>query len=156
MKITIWLCALVLTACATAPAVDDTAPASDGNLSAVVAQFTEEDSPQYQHALVDLDNDGTDDALVLLEGMGWCGSGGCTMLVLKGTNAGYVVVSNTTVTRAPLRVSKPVSNGWRDLIVHSDDAERLMQFDGDAYPPNPSMQPSATKAQIDSAEIILP
>lgn len=149
MKTIVGVLALALTACVSAPAVDN-------HLLSAVASFAQEEAPEYKHAMVDLDNDGVEDAVVLLQGMGWCGSGGCTMLVLKGADTGYGVVSNSTVTRAPVRVSNSASQGWRDLIVHSDGAEKLMQFDGEAYPANPSMQSSATKEQVDAAATILP
>lgn len=149
MRIMILLAALALTACANTPAREQ-------SLSVAVGHFAEQTSPQYKHAFVDLNNDGVSDAIVLLQGMGWCGSGGCTMLILRGGDAGYAVVSRSTVTKEPVRVAQSVSHGWRDIIVHSDGAEKLMRFAGNGYPLNPSMQSAATQEQADSAKIVLP
>lgn len=145
----IWLPILALTACAGVQKPDD-------SLAAAVAQATQQESPDYKHAFVDLNDDGVGDAIVLLEGMDWCGSGGCTMLVLKGEGAGYTAVSRSTVVREPIRVSTSTSHGWRGLIVHSDGKARLMGFTGDGYPLNPSMQSAAPEAQAESAETVLP
>jgi hypothetical protein len=37
--------------------------------------------PVYRYALVDLNADGIDDAVVLLTDKAYCGSGGCTMVI---------------------------------------------------------------------------
>lgn len=140
--------ALALTACS------DISP-QERNLSAVVAYYANDTYPEFKHALLDLNNDGVDDAVVVLLGRNWCGSGGCTMLVLHGQGEGYRVVSKSTVTREPVRVSESTSNGWRDIIVHSDGMEKLLQFDGEIYPENPSMASAATQEQVDSAKIVL-
>lgn len=149
MKRIILLSALALAACANTPV-------REKNLSVAVVHFAEQTSPEYKHAFVDLNNDGVGDAIVLLRGMGWCGSGGCTMLVLRGGDADYTVISRSTVTNEPVRISQSMSHGWRDIIAHSDDAEKLMRFDGNSYPLNPSMQSAATQEQTDSAKIVLP
>src|SRR2546422_5453095 len=47
----------------------------------------------FRHSFTDLDGDGRAEALVLLRGNVWCGSGGCTMLVFRGTDAGFTFVS---------------------------------------------------------------
>lgn len=148
MKLMMLIPMLALGACATMPDQADI-------LRAAVVEFTEQSAPEYRHALMDLNSDGTDDAIVLMQGMEWCGSGGCTMLVLKGEDDGYTVTSRSTVTRAPIRASHSLSNGWRDLIVHSDGTEKLLQSGGSGYPLNPSMELSATPQQTDSADIVL-
>lgn len=149
VKILMGFAVLALAGCTAAP------PAQEADLSTAVAHYAEQASPDYAHAFVDLDKDGVDDAVVWLQGMDWCGSGGCTMLVLRGGDDGYAVVSRSTVTREPIRVSDAMSHGWHDLIVHSDGVEKLMQFDGKAYPSNPSMQPTAEPGQVDSAKILI-
>lgn len=150
------LLALTLTACGHPPTAED-------QLAVALAEFTEQADLEYQHAFVDLNHDGVEDALVLLAGSDWCGSGGCTLLVLEGKVLGqqvegpsFEVISRSTVTRTPIRVVKSESEGWQSLIVHSDGSEKLLPFDGNRYPPNPSMQSSATAQQLDGANILLP
>lgn len=116
------------------------------NLSMAVSKAAEQPSPDYRHAFADLNDDGVDDAIVLLHGMAWCGSGGCTMLVLQGQKQGYKLISRSTVTNPPIRIAQSTSHGWKDIIVYSDGGNRLMQFNGRKYPLNPSMQPPAAQA----------
>jgi sirohydrochlorin ferrochelatase len=140
--------ALGLVACASTPS-------SKEQLAAAIARQINEPASDYRHAFVDLNGDSIEDAIVLLQGSGWCGSGGCTMLVMKGERAGYSFLSRSTVTSAPVRVASKGSHGWKSLIVHSSGAARLMTFDGDGYPLNPSMQPAADQDVIESARTVL-
>lgn len=104
---------------------------------------------EFRHALTDLDHDGVDDALVLLLGADWCGTGGCTLLVLQGGQNGFRLVSASSVTEEPVRVStRERRHGWSSLIVNSRKGEVLMRFDGQRYPSNASVLARASKSQI--------
>jgi len=116
----------------------------------------ERERPQFRYALIDLDGDGSDDAIVLLLGSSWCGSGGCTMLVFRGTKDKFTVVSGSTITYEPIRVSPEKAHGWKTLIVYSKGkGDVLMRFNGERYPLNSSMQPKATPAQVEAAQIVI-
>lgn len=112
---------------------------------------------EFHHALTDLDGDGVQDAVVLLIGRDWCGTGGCTLLVLKGKADGFVPVSDSSISEEPIRVSKrETHHGWKTIIVHSRGAgEALLRFDGKKYPDNPSMQPMANPGQLKDSTILL-
>jgi hypothetical protein len=113
--------------------------------------------PQYvnphQTALIDLNGDGRQDALVLLENpLYFCGTGGCTMLVFKGTPSGFEFVSLSTLMRGPVLVSETTTQGWRDLIVEVSGggmaAKKVaMKFTGSKYPVNPSTLPPLPQNQ---------
>jgi len=116
----------------------------------------EQTVPPFHYALADLNGDKRDDAIALLVGPDWCGTGGCTMLVFRATDAGYAFVSDSSITREPIRVSPDTSNGWYNLIVDTKGAgDVVMRFDGTRYPLNPSDQPAATAAQIAAAKLVL-
>lgn len=116
-------------------------------LSEAVQLFAKE-RVTYRFAVTDLNDDGIADAVVLLTGRDWCGSGGCTMLVLSGTKTGFNLVSSSTVTSEPISVLPSISHAWHTLLVHSKPKGMVaMPFDGKKYPSNPSMQPSATTSQ---------
>src|SRR5580700_3406151 len=106
--------------------------------------------PTFQYALTDLDGDGRIDAVVLLTGSSWCGSGGCTMIIFRGRTDGFRFVSRSTISNAPIRrISPEKAHGWRTLVVYSKGkGDVLMRFDGARYPLNPSLQPKATPIQV--------
>lgn len=143
------LSAVALTACTSTTE-------QERNLSAVVSHYSDQKYPAFKHTFVNLNNDGVDDAIVFLQGTSWCVTEGCVMLVLRGVGTGFRVISKSIATMEEIRVAASHNNGWLDIIVHSDGAERLLEFDGVAYPPNASTLPAATQEQIDSATIVLP
>ncbi|MGO4999519.1 hypothetical protein [Oceanisphaera sp. W20_SRM_FM3] len=150
------LLAFTLTGC-------DHSPTADEQVAAAIAKFTEQADIDYQHGFFDLNSDGVEDALVLLTGSDWCGSGGCTLLVLEGKVLSppnmlpsFNVISQSTVTRTPVGVADSKSQRWHDVIVHSGGEEKILQSDGQHYPHNASMQPAATAEQLNGAKIVLP
>ena len=126
------------------------------SLASAVALVTQQADTPYQSAMIDLNDDGHEDAVVLLSGTDWCGTGGCTILIFKNGRSGFSLLSRSTVTRSPIRVSPFITNGWKDLIVSTRGLDgALMQFDGSAYPGNPSTQQAAAPAQVAAATTII-
>jgi len=142
-----------------APAQTEKEPAQNSDLNQAILAYLAKTKvePQYanprQTAWLDLNGDGRQDALVLLENpLYFCGTGGCTMLVFKGTPSGFEFVSSSSLIRGPLLVSETTTQGWRDLIVEVSGggmpAKRVaMKFTGNKYPSNPSMLPALPKDQ---------
>lgn len=124
------------------------------NLSAVVAYYLEQKYPEYSYRFIDLNNDAVDDAIVFLQGQSWCAPEGCTMLVLQGVGEGFKVVTKVSEVLAPVQVAESLSHAWRDIIVHSNEQEKLLQFDGRGYPPKAAEQPTAEQTQIDAATAV--
>lgn len=103
-------------------------------------------SQRFLSESIDLNGDGILDALVLLTGSNWCGTGGCTLLVLQGTASEFRLVSSSSIIQTPLIVSETRTNGWRDLIVDlrgggATPGKVALKFDGKGYPSNPSTEP---------------
>jgi len=110
--------------------------------------------PPFRYALIDLNGDGHYDAIVLMGG-DWCGTGGCNLVVFRATSRGFSLVSASTITNEPIRVSPEKAHGWRTLIVAAKGVgNALMRFDGTRYPSNPTMQPKASQNQITAAETL--
>ena len=61
--------------------------------------------PKFRHVLTDLNKDGNNDAIVLLQDGSWCGTGGCPMLIYKGNKGGFTFISETGLTKTPVRVA---------------------------------------------------
>lgn len=110
---------------------------------------------KYVEKFVDLNGDNVLDAIALLQGMDWCGSGGCTMMVFEGGNNAMTFKSKSTVTDTPIRVASTKSNGWNDLIVSSDGKDRKLTFDGKKYPSNPSVLPQAKGEDVTGATVAI-
>lgn len=96
---------------------------------------------------IDLNGDGTQDAIVIMIGSYWCGTGGCTMFVFEGQDQKFRLVSQSSLIRPPLNVSDTKTQGWNDLIVTVSGGGMpsktvALKFDGKQYPLNPSDQPS--------------
>lgn len=127
-----------------------------------LAEFVEAEGgagvPEYREAWVDLDADGTEDVLMLLDDPAWCTAGGCTLLVFHGEADGsYRLVTRADHTRAPIAATGKRSSGWQDLIVGIDDGGApgsvALQFNGEGYPSDPTL--SATLSASPSSATTL-
>lgn len=76
------------------------------------------------------------------------------MLVLQGEGEGFRVVSKVSEVLAPVHVAETQSHAWRDIVVHSNAAEKLLQFDGRGYPAKAAKLPAAGQVKIDSATTV--
>jgi hypothetical protein len=117
---------------------------------------------QYSSAFVDLRDDGTQEVIVYLTGDGWCGSGGCTTLVLVPTDSSYTVVTKITIVRPPIRILVTKSNNWHDIAVRVQGGgiinayEAKLSFNGRTYPRNPSVPPAGRLAEKVAGEEVVP
>ena len=115
-------------------------PTEKQGLKLAVQAYTKDQS-DYQTRLYDLNQDGIDDAVVLLSGMEWCGSGGCTLLVFKGLADGsFQPHSKMTVSSTPIYALSTQTQGWRDLSVYTRGlGQVVLKYNGKSYPSNPSL-----------------
>ena len=95
-------------------------------------------SRQFQLQVADLDNDGNNETFVGLTGPYFCGSGGCTFLLLDHTGR---LNTRFTVASYPVIVDSTFTKGWRDLLVQSGGKFHRLKYTGVKYPPNPSVAP---------------
>jgi hypothetical protein len=101
---------------------------------------------RYGYALADLNDDGTDEALVYVTG-GMCGTGGCGVEVLARAGAGWRNIASTSIGYPPIQVLPERTHGWRDLGIYSrfnatEGNQARLRFDGTSYPLNPSVPPA--------------
>ena len=128
----------------------------DGNPTSTAERTT-----RYAAAFVDLKDDGTQDVIVYLIGPRWCGSGGCSTLILAPQGESYRVITKTTVTQPPIRVLSTKTNGWHDLGVWVQGGgiqpgyEARLRFNGKKYPGNPTVPPAQKlRKKVEGKEVI--
>lgn len=120
---------------------------------------------RYSSAFVDLQDNGTDEAIVYLSGDGWCGSGGCTMLILAPQESSYRVVARFTITWPPIRVLAAKSHDWHGIAVWMQGGgiqpgyEVEFSFNGKTYTSNdkPTLRPSKRlRERVLPGEVVIP
>lgn len=141
-----------------------TASSRENSLRTFLQDYTKDThdrAARYSSAFVDLRGDGTRQVIVYLFGDGWCGSGGCTTLVLTSEGSSYRLVTKITITRLPIRVLKSTSNGWHDITVRVGGGgilrsyESELKFDGNSYLSNPSVPPAQELKQTTAGEVAI-
>lgn len=94
--------------------------------------------------------------LIFLNGKsGYCGTGGCTVLITAcDGKGGYRILGEPSVSDAPIYRASSSHHGYYDIKVHARKrGQVLLRFDGKHYPDNASMAP-ATKVLPDDRLII--
>jgi hypothetical protein len=101
---------------------------------------------RYFDVFYDLNGDGKDEAIVYL--VGQCGTGGCPLMVFTPDDDSYKVVTDSPITRPPIRVLNRTSHGWHSLTfqvqgggIPSPGFEAELRFDGRKYPWNVNEAP---------------
>jgi hypothetical protein len=94
--------------------------------------------------------------VVLIREQRYCGSGGCSFAIFKGTKSRYSLVSSSTITVPPIRFTEEKSYGWKTLIVNSGGTGTVeLRFNGSRHPLNPSMQQRASSQQVAASRVLI-
>jgi hypothetical protein len=115
---------------------------------------------RYSAAPVVLDGK-TEMELVYLSGPWWCGSGGCTALLLEPQQSSFRVMQKLTLVGLPIRVLPSVTHGWHDMAMWVRGAGMsgqvvVLQYDGMKYPDSPlTAPPLAPNEPMDGFELPL-
>ncbi len=116
---------------------------------------------RYIAAFLDLNGDGKSEAVVYLVGGEWCGSGGCTTMILTQNDSSWKIINKITITRPPIRVLESTYNGWHSLGVWvqgggiHEGYEAELRFNGKKYPRNPSVPPAIPLKEKITGEVII-
>lgn len=112
--------------------------------------------------LLTLNDDGAKEVIVYLLSSKWCGSGGCTALVLAPEGSSYKVITRIMITNPPIRVLATKTIGWHDLAVQvrggsvQPGYEAQLSFNGKKYPNNPSVLPAKRSRGTATGEVVIP
>lgn len=137
---------------------------SDSKTAAVIAKYLKEvlkddlaslkkADRKFRYSAYDLNNDGKDEYLVGFQNTYFCGSGGCTFLLLS--NDGQRI-NEFTVSDTPVMVQKTTTKGYNDLLITSAGKWHNIIFNGTAYPSNPSVEPEYVQTPDPAAPALLP
>ncbi len=130
-----------------APPAETAPPANDPALDNAVAMAIGEAAEGTRTIVRSVGTGDQRIALVQLIGMNWCGSGGCSLLILRPAAGGYQTVGNIGRVSNPVRVLTTTTNGLPDIGVTVSGGggpaayEAKLSFDGEAYPDFPSDTP---------------
>jgi hypothetical protein len=89
----------------------------DQNLTRALLDFEVVESTPYTKEYVDLNGDDVPEAIVYLVGPHWCGSGGCTLLILKQESSKWQVMSKIPTVNTPIQTLASKGQQWQDLAV---------------------------------------
>ncbi|MDY3547570.1 hypothetical protein PG291_03025 [Riemerella anatipestifer] len=107
---------------------------------------------KFSLAQIDLNNDGKNEVFVYLNSPYFCGSGGCTVLLLQND---LKPITTFTVTRPPFWVQTKEENGWKVLSVEDASGWKTLTFNNGTYPTNPSsLETSKEPNKADATEIL--
>jgi len=114
---------------------------------------------KFAYAFTELNEDRVADAVVMLTEREYCGSGGCALLVLKGTAAGFTVISKSTLANQPVKVATDAHQGWRTLLVWVKGGTApphlvRLSFARGHYPADAGRQPAAGADQAATAKTL--
>lgn len=105
----------------------------------------------YDYRRIDLNEDGRRDAIILFKtpyGY-WCGTHGCTMLVMEAHNDHFTLVNSIQPVRPPIYETSNKTNGWKDIVIRVSGrwhkAKNVSaKYNGQQYPLDPSdIEPAA-------------
>jgi hypothetical protein len=103
-------------------------------------QFLKPDDRKFQFYKIDLNDDGNEEIFVRFLTPYFCGTGGCTFLLLDKYGE---VITKFSVTRAPIFAETTKVNGWSLLLVKDAGVFKELKFNEGTYPSNPSVLPKA-------------
>ena len=118
---------------------------TEGDLRAI-----SEDQRKFQLYKVDLNNDGKDEVFINFITSYFCGTGGCTVLLLTN-NLELITRFSPTQT---LYVEKSVENDWSVLLTHTEGSWRQLIYENGTYPSNPTMVEAMNQLPNENAEKI--
>ena len=135
---------LAALALVSAPAPDPRTPAVLAAVGAVVGKS------HYAVAYADIGGDRRDEALVYLVDPRWCGSGGCSLMILTPAGKRWKTLGQTSVTRLPVYRLLSGRGGWNDLAVGvggggAASGIAVLRFANGGYPGNPTAQPKLNR-----------
>lgn len=103
---------------------------TEGDLRAI-----QDDQRQFQFRKIDLNNDGDEEIFINFGTPYFCGTGGCTVLLL---NKKMELITKFSPLKT-LVVETTTENGWRVLTTQTQDGWKALAYQNGSYPSNPTV-----------------
>lgn len=105
----------------------------------------------FQMYQTDLNQDGLKEIFVGLFSPYFCGSGGCTILLLSPD---FELITKFTVIEPPLYISTQPGNQWKSISVQDREGWKKLEYAKGTYPSNPSLIKTSAETSPSHEEII--
>lgn len=116
----------------------------EGDLRAI-----KEEQRKFQLYKIDLNNDGEEEIFINFITSYFCGTGGCTVLLL---DSNLELINSFSPTQT-LYVEEILENDWKILLTKSEGEWRKLIYEDGAYPSNPTI--IETEGEIPSENAVL-
>lgn len=107
-------------------------------------EFMSKEDRKFQFQTVDLNNDGQQELFINFITPYFCGSGGCTLLLLDNN---WKTITRFTVTSTPLMIEPNKEQKWAVLMVKDNAVWKDLVYKNGKYPGNPSL---LSKSKVDA------
>ncbi len=111
-------------------------------LGPVPVNFEEENPTRITVVSVKTEDNAGEEQVVYVTGRGWCGSGGCTMIIVEPFKSSFKVLGRVTIVQLPIRLLSSIENGHPDIGVWVQGGgiqpgyEAVVSFNGTNYSAN--------------------
>ena len=112
---------------------------------------TDPENTQFSSVRFDLNGDGKEEAIVLLD---WCSKSGCEMLIFEDSDKGLRFSSRIARAQAPILVAQSQHFLWQSLLVSKQGEWLKLDYDGLSYPLNTQQARSVDK-QANATGVVL-
>jgi hypothetical protein len=107
-------------------------------------KFMSKEDRKFQFQTVDLNNDGQQELFINFTTPYFCGSGGCTLLLLDHD---WKTITRFTVTSTPIMIEPNKEQKWPVLMVKDNGVWKDLLYKNGKYPSNPSL---LSKSKVDA------
>lgn len=107
-------------------------------------KFMSKEDRKFQFQTVDLNNDGKQELFINFITSYFCGSGGCTLLLLDND---WKTITRFTVTSTPIMIEPNKEQKWAVLMVKDNGVWKDLLYKNGKYPGNPSL---LSKSKVDA------
>jgi hypothetical protein len=124
-------------------------------------RFGTDITTRFSSAIIKSNGFTQEEIVVYISGRSWCGTGGCRLWIIEPDGTSFKVIGEMTIVHLPIRVLHSKSNGHFDIGVWVEGGgiqpgyEALLQFDGKAYPDNPSVAPARQHTEKVAGKVVI-